>query len=125
MVPTLLILIFIDQITKAYFASRDFFVANYGLLFTLDFGTVLNASIVVLVLVFFLWLYRGYKDVNNKVSEFAFALIFAGAISNLIDRLIFGFVRDFADFGLGFTFNLADLFIVIGLVLLLFSKPDK
>ncbi|PZO10097.1 MAG: lipoprotein signal peptidase [Lysobacteraceae bacterium] len=60
------------------------------------------------------------------------ALVIAGALGNLIDRLRFGYVVDFVDWYLGFTdlphwptFNVADSCIVVGAVLLvLFSyKP--
>jgi signal peptidase II len=60
-----------------------------------------------------------------------FALVIAGAIGNVIDRVRFGYVVDFVDWYLGFTdlphwpaFNVADACIVggaIGLVLFSFS----
>jgi signal peptidase II len=60
-----------------------------------------------------------------------FALVIAGAIGNVIDRIRFGYVVDFVDWYLGFTdlphwpaFNVADACIVggaIGLVLFSFS----
>ncbi len=45
-------------------------------------------------------------------------MILAGAVSNLLDRLTLGYVRDFIDLNLGFTFNVADIFIVLGLLAL-------
>ena len=63
----------------------------------------------------------------------AFALIFGGAIGNLIDRLRFGFVIDFLDFYVGNlhwpAFNVADSAISAGIGIfvfhLLFKKmPD-
>ncbi|MDP4001391.1 MAG: signal peptidase II [bacterium] len=51
--------------------------------------------------------------------------VFAGAVSNLGDRLVLGYVRDFVDLGLGFTFNLADIFIVIGLILILVKLEEN
>ncbi|MCX7034545.1 MAG: signal peptidase II [Arenimonas sp.] len=58
------------------------------------------------------------------------ALVIAGAVGNLIDRLRFGYVVDFVDWYVGKhhwpAFNVADSAIVVGAVLLvLFSfKPD-
>ena len=50
-----------------------------------------------------------------------FALIFGGAIGNLIDRLRFGFVIDFLDFYIGIyhwpAFNIADSAITVGLAI--------
>lgn len=50
-------------------------------------------------------------------------LLIGGAISNLIDRLAFGYVLDFIDVGVGtlrfWTFNIADAGISFGIVILL------
>lgn len=63
-----------------------------------------------------------------------FALVIAGALGNLVDRVRFGYVVDFVDWYLGFTdlphwpaFNVADACIVVGAVLLVlfsFKAPD-
>lgn len=63
----------------------------------------------------------------------AINLILSGALGNLIDRVIYGKVTDFVDFYVGTwhyaTFNVADIAISIGAVLLiyheLFIKSDK
>lgn len=63
-----------------------------------------------------------WKNRETQVKTTAYALIFAGAAGNLIDRLAKGTVTDFLDFYAGthhwFPFNLADSAIVIGAVLL-------
>jgi signal peptidase II len=50
-------------------------------------------------------------------------LLIGGAIGNLIDRLLFGYVRDFIDVGVGslrfWTFNIADAGISFGILILL------
>jgi signal peptidase II len=63
-----------------------------------------------------------------------FALVIAGALGNLVDRVRYGYVVDFVDWYLGFTdlphwpaFNVADACIVVGAVLLVlfsFKAPD-
>lgn len=118
-----------DQITKAFFVQRDFFIGpikfslvkNYGLPFNLNFGALVNLLAVVVVLVLLIYYFLSTNAVKNY---FAFSLIFGGAISNLADRIIFGHVRDFINIGL-FTFNLADMFIVIGLMGLLLSTHEQ
>ena len=59
-------------------------------------------------------------------ESFCYALIVGGAIGNLIDRVIYGYVIDFFDFTLfGYEmaiFNVADIFIVLGVFLLLFME---
>ena len=45
------------------------------------------------------------------------AIIIAGTIGNFIDRIFLGYVRDFISIKLfSFVFNLADLFITIGVI---------
>ena len=50
-------------------------------------------------------------------------LLIGGAIGNLIDRLLFGYVLDFIDVGVGslrfWTFNIADAGISLGILILL------
>ena len=72
------------------------------------------------------------KDVT-KLIKFALMLIIGGAIGNLIDRVVYGYVIDFLDFyifGYDFpVFNVADCCITIGTGLLLlsiiFTKEEK
>jgi len=62
---------------------------------------------------------------RDRWSSAAYGLILGGAVGNLIDRVRLGWVIDFIDFRLPqfrfrwFTFNLADAFLVVGILLLL------
>ncbi len=61
-------------------------------------------------------------------EQFGYGFILAGALGNGIDRFFFGYVVDFLDFRLiQFpVFNLADIFINIGIIcLLIASFPTK
>lgn len=54
---------------------------------------------------------------NNKWYLWGVSLILGGAIGNFIDRIFLGYVRDFISIKLfSFVFNLADLFITIGVI---------
>lgn len=130
------LLIVIDQITKLIFSSRDFFVGawhvhlvkNYGLGFGLNFGLIPNLIIISVALIFFLYYYFFHRAKLSWLGKIIFVLILAGAISNIADRLYLGFVRDYLDLGLGFTFNLADAMVIAGLIMILFiqikSEPE-
>ena len=67
------------------------------------------------------------KNASQRLFCFALALIMAGAIGNLIDRLAYGHVIDFLDFywrGLGHfpAFNIADIAISVGAVLFVLDE---
>lgn len=72
-----------------------------------------------------------YKNipVTQGWLSFGLALIFGGAVGNLIDRIRFGSVVDFLDFYLGRwhwpAFNVADSAISIGVVIFLFHMIFK
>lgn len=60
---------------------------------------------------------------SNIFEKISYGMIIGGAVGNLIDRFIYGFVIDFLDFTLiDFpVFNVADCFVVIGAILLCIS----
>ncbi|MBA3010812.1 MAG: signal peptidase II [Proteobacteria bacterium] len=76
-----------------------------------------------LVALFVLWLYRRIAR-DLIFLSIGLALIFGGAIGNLIDRFRFGKVVDFLDFYVGTAhwpaFNVADSAISIGMVILIY-----
>jgi signal peptidase II len=94
------------------------YVQNYHGAFGL-FGThplLLTAAASAVLIGFYLW-YR--REGAAAQVHIAFALIFGGAVGNIIDRLRFGYVHDFIDFRFWPVFNVADSAITIGVGLLL------
>jgi len=77
-------------------------------------------SFLAVCLIF--WFYRKTPSTHRFLAA-GFALIFGGAIGNLIDRLRFGQVVDFLDFYIGTwhwpAFNVADSAITIGIAIFL------
>ena len=63
---------------------------------------------------------------EEKLSAIAFSLILSGAVGNLIDRVLFGYVIDFLDFHWGgyhfAAFNIADSSIFIGAALMILES---
>jgi signal peptidase II len=97
------------------------------------FGLMANMSVAVRTVVFLfisslavgLILYFYIKTPREYVFlGSGFALIFGGAIGNLIDRVRFGVVVDFLDFYLGKhhwpAFNIADSAITVGIIIFIY-----
>jgi signal peptidase II len=94
-------------------------VQNSGIAFGL-FASATAAVIaltgvaVACMLVFF-----GRSGARHPVLPVALGLVIGGSLSNLLDRVRLGYVTDFLDLRYWPAFNLADSFIVIGVVILL------
>ena len=74
--------------------------------------------------IFILWMLRSHHA--QKLFAFALACILGGAIGNVIDRLVHGYVVDFLDFFYGTmhfpAFNIADSAITIGAACLILDE---
>jgi signal peptidase II len=102
------------------------------------FGLMANLSPTLRMIIFLFisslavgLIFYFYKKTPTKYSLLAaaFALIFGGAIGNLIDRIRFGMVIDFLDFYVGKlhwpAFNIADSAITIGIGIFLYHLLFK
>jgi len=81
-------------------------------------------AIGVLAAALILWMLKSHA--GQKLFAFALACILGGAIGNVIDRILYGYVVDFLDFhwrGWHFpAFNLADSAITIGAACLILDE---
>lgn len=148
MIYTLIImtLLVIDQISKFWarniLASKgtmpiisDFFhltyVENTGAAFGILSGKITLFLVVTTLAIVLLLKYAKEQKDNDHVKYLyiIISFIIAGAIGNLVDRAVFGFVTDMIDFrGLWkFVFNIADCYVVCGTSALIFYilKFDK
>ena len=80
----------------------------------------LLVGVTVVALLVILYLYVGSVTRGRLLAVIALALIAAGALGNLVDRVLYQEVRDFLDFHIINypVFNVADVFITVGAVLL-------
>lgn len=133
-----------DLITKAIFGDCEFFnviphlidfETNYGN-DGVAFGLLSGKKWLLIILTLCLIAVMIFVDVKfkqkGKVYTIGFAFMLGGAIGNLVDRICFGYVRDFIKFAFmpSFpTFNIADSFLCVGVVLicihLLFLMPKN
>lgn len=88
---------------------------------------ILIAIAVVISVAVLIWASR------TAMSQLAFVsagLLVGGALANVLDRLLYGYVLDFLNTSCcgidnPFVFNLADVFIFVGAIGLVFLAPDS
>ena len=93
-------------------------VQNSGIAFGL-FSSA-TAAVIALTSVAVAWMlvFFARSGGRHPILPAALGLVIGGSLSNLIDRVRLGHVTDFLDFKYWPAFNLADSFIVIGVVIL-------
>ena len=103
------------------------YVTNDGMAFGINFpfGIYVFSAISIIFTGFLFWYLWSIKD-DEIVVRTGVALILAGAIGNLIDRILLGEVVDFLDFMIGdfhwYVFNLADSCVTVGLGFVLYDS---
>lgn len=118
------LIILIDQLTK-YLASaytgEIFFLSwyeNHGISFGIELpDNIAVVSTIGFILILFYLFFSSHR--YPFVYYLGLTLSLGGGISNLVDRLSFGFVRDFISISILPIFNLADVSIVVGVVLII------
>ena len=145
----LITVFFIDRLTKLYILklaevekSVDIYVTSYLNLYLIwnkgiAFGLLsINESIIynfitiiigIIILIIFFMMWK-----NDNIQRFFLALVVAGALGNFYDRIVYTAVPDFIDLHFQgfhwFVFNVADIFITIGvfcLILVEFFNNNK
>lgn len=134
-----LLVILVDRIAKIFVEKfldgkivdviKNFFyltcVKNEGAAFSILENKVLLLSLLgILALVFLIYFVTKYN--KNNIGYF---FLIGGIIGNLIDRIFLGYVIDFIGFNIfsySFPiFNIADIFIVLGALFVIFEKDKK
>ena len=142
--PVLIILLVVlDLFSKDYAANNFLFAQSYTTFIPfIDFLLIYNSGIafgifdgygnlasnLLLIITIFILIYLIRLLVKEKVqiAKLALSLITAGALGNIIDRFIDGKVTDFLHLEFGsfsfFIFNLADAFITLGAILIIYFE---
>ena len=136
---TIVLILFFDQLSKIfiinYFQTNNSIIYltsflnfeliwNEGIAFGLlsfENSKVYNFISIIILLVVLIILFVIYKTKNYTV--YFYSMIVGGALGNLIDRVRYSSVPDFIDFHIRefhwFIFNIADIFISIGVICLI------
>ena len=142
--PALIILLVaLDLFSKDYAANNFLFAQSYttfipfidflliynsGIAFGIfdGYGNLASNFLLIITIFILIYLIRLLVKEEVKIAKFALSLITAGALGNIIDRFIDGKVTDFLHLELGsfsfFIFNLADAFITLGAILIIYFE---
>ena len=120
------------SINESIIVIKNFFYLTYtknnGAAWSILKDQRLLLLIVTVIVLFLINKYMN-KEELSKIENFIYGMIIGGIIGNLFDRIVYSSVIDFLDFRIfGYNypiFNLADTFIVIGIILLIIVSIRK
>ena len=139
----IIIIFFLDRVSKSYilnFAEEngivDIFINNYlniilvwntgigfGLL-SFENKLIYNLITILIIIINIIIIYLTIT--TNDLRGYFFAMILGGSFGNLFDRLYYFAVPDFIDLNYNnihwFVFNIADIFITLGIICLIFVE---
>lgn len=123
----ILFLVLFDQLAKYSIRhSGGFYICNKGISFGFSIPNLLFYSLISLVfLVSFLYLLGkiNFKELN--LNKNGIILVLGGAIANLVDRYNYGCVIDFINLNFFPIFNFADIFITIGVIMIIIKSSNS
>tara|TARA_A100001011_G_scaffold193455_1_gene201916 strand:- start:1584 stop:2078 length:495 start_codon:yes stop_codon:yes gene_type:complete len=104
-----------------------FLIWNKGIAFGLlsfeknDLYNLITVLIFVIILILFVLVFK-----SERFKKISYIFITGGALGNLFDRIVYNSVPDFIDIHYKefhwFIFNIADIFITIGVICLIFDE---
>lgn len=138
-----LVVFLVDRLSKIYILriaelenSVDIYITQYlnfyliwnkGIafgLFSFDESFIYNVITFIIILITIIILIIIIKDKSFK--KYYFLLVFGGSLGNLFDRIYYTAVPDFIDVHINnhhwFIFNVADIFITVGVMCLIFDE---
>ena len=139
----ILAIFFVDRISKIYIikisaleSKVDIYLTEYlnfyliwnkGIafgLFSFNESFIYNSITGIIIIISIIILIMTYK--NNGFKKILLIFILGGALGNLFDRIYYSAVPDFIDLHFNdfhwFVFNVADIFITLGIICLIFDE---
>lgn len=102
------------------------YAKNYGIAFSmLREKRIIIIAISILLISFLIYVLKKDYISKNKdtwLVNIAFGILFGGILGNLFDRIVRGFVIDYINVSFFSIFNLADIAITFGVVLLIIDN---
>ena len=142
----ILLIFFLDRVTKLYLINLqysgtdvDFYInsfLNFYLVWNTGIGFgiasleadyvyhILTGIIAIINLILIIILFK-----SNGIYQYLIAIVLGGSLGNLFDRMYYFAVPDFIDLHIGnfhwFVFNIADIFITLGIIALITKELTK
>ena len=141
-----LVIFFIDRISKIYILKLAelangvdeyltsylnlYLIWNKGVafgLFSMDSSFAYNLISIIIIIIVMILIMMTINSIGFK--RFSLLFVLGGAMGNLFDRIYFSAVPDFIDFHINdfhwFIFNVADVFITLGVICLIFIEYNQ
>jgi len=127
---SILLIFILDRFTKIYILKNPspdiwggFFDLhiNTEMAFSLPITYFILYPIIILILALLIWFWK--KDFKRRsILIWPWGMIIVGAISNFMDRIQYGGVIDFINMPYFTVFNLADVYISVGVIWVLWYE---
>ena len=138
-----LLIFLIDRISKIYVINLDknfsgseifsskflniYLIWNEGIAFGLFSSNENNIYNILTLFIIFVIIIIFYMITQSQgLQKYSLLMILGGALGNVFDRILYKSVPDFIDFHINefhwFIFNVADIFITIGIILLILAE---
>ncbi len=104
-------------------------IHNFGVSFGLFSGIISSLVLILIGLIVVVFITYIYVNSNDILERWGLFIIICGAIANIIDRTINGYVIDFLYFHINQfywpAFNFADIYISIGILMIITNMVKK
>jgi len=139
----ILLIFLLDRVSKTYviylnekllgseiFSSKFlniYLIWNEGIAFGLLSFQKENLYDILSLIILFVILAIFFISIKSRgIKKYCYLMILGGALGNFFDRIFYKAVPDFIDFHVGnfhwFIFNIADIFISLGIIFLIFLE---
>ena len=139
----ILLIFLLDRISKIYVIDLDkksfgseifsskflniYLIWNEGIAFGLLSFQKENLYDILSLIILFVILAIFFISIKSRgIKKYCYLMILGGALGNFFDRIFYKAVPDFIDFHVGnfhwFIFNIADIFISLGIIFLIFLE---
>ena len=116
-----------------FIALTNFFdithIHNFGVSFGLFSGTIPSLALIIIGIIVTLFVIYLFVNSNDLLERWGLFIIICGAIANIVDRTINGYVIDFIYFHINQfywpAFNFADIYISIGIIMIIANMVKK